>query len=158
MVSQHARITWLTNGNAAMVPVFPLVLAAPLFALVLLLAVTVPPLGRYIAAVFGSRPDGSAPGDRVFGPVERTIYRILAVDPKREQRWNVYAYSLLAFSAVSFGAVYLLQRVQGSRPLNPAGLGAVDVMAWMPHQPTTTAIARPSTPAPAASRPRALTR
>ncbi len=29
VVSQHARITWLTNGNAAMVPVFPLVLAAP---------------------------------------------------------------------------------------------------------------------------------
>jgi putative ATP-binding cassette transporter len=29
VVGQHARITWLTNGNAAMVPVFPLVLAAP---------------------------------------------------------------------------------------------------------------------------------
>jgi putative ATP-binding cassette transporter len=29
VVRQHARITWLTNGNAAMVPVFPLVLAAP---------------------------------------------------------------------------------------------------------------------------------
>jgi putative ATP-binding cassette transporter len=29
VVKLHARITWLTNGNSAMVPVFPLVLAAP---------------------------------------------------------------------------------------------------------------------------------
>ncbi len=29
VVAQHARITWLTNGNSAMAPVFPLVLAAP---------------------------------------------------------------------------------------------------------------------------------
>lgn len=33
------------------------------------------PLGRYMAAVHGSRDDGSAPGDRVFGPVERAVYR-----------------------------------------------------------------------------------
>jgi putative ATP-binding cassette transporter len=29
VVAQHAKITWLTNGNSAMAPVFPLVLAAP---------------------------------------------------------------------------------------------------------------------------------
>jgi putative ATP-binding cassette transporter len=29
VVAQHAKITWLTNGNSAMTPVFPLVLAAP---------------------------------------------------------------------------------------------------------------------------------
>jgi len=29
VVGLHAKITWLTNGNSAMVPVFPLVLAAP---------------------------------------------------------------------------------------------------------------------------------
>src|SRR4051794_18009447 len=59
------------------------------------LAVTVPVLGRYMANVYGARADGSAPGDRVFNPVERLIYRICRVDPKREQRWNVYAMSLL---------------------------------------------------------------
>ena len=42
-------------------------------ALALLLAVTVPLLGRYIANVFGARADGSAPGDRFFNPIERVI-------------------------------------------------------------------------------------
>ena len=45
-------------------------------ALAVLLALTVPPLGRYIAAVFGAREDGSAPGDRVFGPIERRVYPV----------------------------------------------------------------------------------
>ena len=36
-----------------------------LAALVVLLALTVPPLGRYIAAVFGARDDGSAPSGGV---------------------------------------------------------------------------------------------
>ncbi len=39
--------------------------------LVALLAVTVPFLGRYMADVYGARDDGSAPGDRFFGPIER---------------------------------------------------------------------------------------
>ena len=39
-------------------------------ALLIVLAVTAPPLGKYMAAVYGSRPDGSAPGDRVFVPIE----------------------------------------------------------------------------------------
>ncbi len=87
--------------------------------LVVLLAVTVPPLGTYIAAVYGSRADGSAPGDRVFGPLERSLYRICRVDARREQRWNVYAISLLAFSLVSLLFLYAMLRLQGSLPFNP---------------------------------------
>ena len=37
-------------------------------ALLVVLALTAPPLGRYMAAVYGSRADGTAPGDRVFAP------------------------------------------------------------------------------------------
>jgi K+-transporting ATPase ATPase A chain len=88
-------------------------------ALLVVLALTAPPLGRYMAAVYGSRADGSAPGDRVFSPIERRIYRALGVDDQREQRWNVYAIALLAFSLVSFLVVYVIQRVQGSLPFNP---------------------------------------
>ncbi|MDP2293587.1 MAG: potassium-transporting ATPase subunit KdpA [Actinomycetota bacterium] len=84
-----------------------------------LLAVTVPALGRYIAMVFGSRDDGSAPGDRVFGPVERFVYRVLGVDPEREQRWNVYAASLMAFSLMSVLVLYTLLRTQSLLPFNP---------------------------------------
>src|SRR5438105_4780290 len=91
---------------------------------VAILVVTAPFLGRYIAKVYG---DGdAAPGDRLFLPVERLIYRLCRVDPESEQRWSTYAYSLLAFSFVSFLVVYAVQRLQGSLPLNPLGLGAVN--------------------------------
>jgi potassium-transporting ATPase potassium-binding subunit len=100
-----------------------------LAALVGLVAVTTPLLGGYMAKVFADRgEDGAtpaAPGDRVFGPVERLIYRLTGVDPEREQRWTVYAASVLAFSLVSALFLYGLQRLQGSLPLNPTDVGAV---------------------------------
>ena len=88
-------------------------------ALVVLLALAVPPLGRYIADVFGARDDGSAPGDRWFRPVERRVYRLLGVDESRQQRWNVYAASLMAFSLVSVLVLYAMLRTQGILPFNP---------------------------------------
>ncbi len=79
--------------------------------LVFLLVVTVPPLGRYMADVYGYREDGTAPGDRFFNPIERFIYRVCGIDDKREQRWNVYTLSLVAFSLVS-----LLVAVRAAAP------------------------------------------
>jgi len=79
-------------------------------------------LGPYLAKVLEGGP---APGDRVFLPVERLIYRVSGVDPKREQPWTAYSLSLLAFSAVSVVGLYLLQRVQGGLPLNPTNVLAV---------------------------------
>ena len=93
-----------------------------LFALVGSILLVTRLLGPYLAKVFGGGP---APGDRVFLPVERVIYRVSGVDPKREQPWTVYALSLLAFSAVSVLGLYLLQRLQGALPLNPTDVGAV---------------------------------
>ncbi len=66
-----------------------------------------------------------APGDRVFGPIERLVYRLCGIDERREQRWSTYALSLLAFSLVSVVVVYLLQRFQGSLPINPNGVKGV---------------------------------
>jgi K+-transporting ATPase ATPase A chain len=91
-------------------------------ALVGLIGVVTPLLGAYLARVYG---DERAPGDRVFAPVERLVYRLVGVDPQQEQRWAVYARSMLAFSAVSVVVLYVLQRVQGSLPLNPTGVEAV---------------------------------
>lgn len=80
-------------------------------------------LGPYLAGVFG---DGNRPyGDRFFLPFEQRIYRLCGVDESREQRWNAYAYSLLAFSAAGVLLLYGLQRLQGVLPLNPAGHGSV---------------------------------
>ena len=105
---------------------------AQFVALVVAIVVVAPPLGRYMAAVYG---DGKASGDRLFLPVERLIYRVCGVDEKREQRWTVYTYSLLAFSLVSFLALYLLQRLQGSLPFNPSGMAGV-----VPHLSFNTAV------------------
>ena len=93
-----------------------------LIALVALILVTTRVLGAYLARVLAN---GSAPGDRLFLPVERTIYRAVGVDPQREQAWGVYALSLLAFSLVSVVGLYALQRLQAHLPLNPTDVGEV---------------------------------
>ncbi|HEY5164954.1 MAG TPA: potassium-transporting ATPase subunit KdpA, partial [Acidimicrobiia bacterium] len=90
-----------------------------LIALVVLLGATAPLLGRYIAGVYEGAPSKL---DRVFGPVERLIYRSCRVDPEREQRWNVYALSLVAFSAVGVLLLYVMQRIQSNLPFNPTGM------------------------------------
>ncbi len=97
-----------------------------LLLIVALLAVSIPLIGAYLAKVYGN---GRAPGDRVFLPVERAIFRVCGVDPEREQRWNVYTLSLLAFSAVSLLVLYAQLRLQHYLPFNadhqknvPAGL------------------------------------
>jgi potassium-transporting ATPase potassium-binding subunit len=84
--------------------------------LLAMLAISIPLLGGYMAKVYGN---GSAPGDRVFLPVERTIYRLCRVDPEREQRWTVYAFSVLAFSVVGLLLLYVMQRLQTVLPFNP---------------------------------------
>jgi K+-transporting ATPase ATPase A chain len=91
-------------------------------AMIAVVLVTAPLLGRYMAAVYAG---GKAPADRVFLPVERLFYRICRVNPESEQRWTVYAFSVLAFSVVSFLFLYLLQRLQGVLPFNPTDMPAV---------------------------------
>ena len=93
-----------------------------LAALVVLIAVTAPPLGAYIARVYEGGP---TPGDRLALPVERAIYRFCRIDPDREQRWSIYAASLLAFSVVGVLLVYVLQRVQSNLPFNPTSVANV---------------------------------
>ncbi|MDB5042884.1 MAG: K+-transporting ATPase, KdpA [Candidatus Eremiobacteraeota bacterium] len=99
--------------------------AALVFALV---CVFVKPLGIYMARVFE--------GERVFlspvlAPVERGLYRLCRIDADREMGWKPYAFSVVAFSLVSFAYLYVLLRVQAFLPLNPQGFGnlAPD-LAW----------------------------
>jgi K+-transporting ATPase ATPase A chain len=89
---------------------------AQLLLLIALLATSTPLLGNYLAKVYGSK---RAPGDRVFRPVERVIYRVCGVDPDSEQRWQTYAISLLAFSFASVLVLYAQLRLQGHLPFNP---------------------------------------
>jgi potassium-transporting ATPase potassium-binding subunit len=92
-------------------------------ALLGLLLVTAPPLGLYMAKIYGDSE--KPPGDRIFLPVERLIYRVCRVDPSSEQRWTVYAFSVIAFSAASFAVLYAVQRLQGALPFNPTDMPGV---------------------------------
>jgi K+-transporting ATPase ATPase A chain len=80
------------------------------------------PLGWYMARVF----EGRCPRwMRFLRPVERLLYRILRVRPEEEMDWKRYAIAMLLFNFVGLLVVYLIQRVQGTLPLNPQGFGAV---------------------------------
>ena len=99
--------------------------------MVVLLAVAWP-LGGYMARVYDGEPIWL---NRIFGPLERAFYRIAGVRAEQEMSWRAYAAALLVFSAASFVVVYVLQRMQGNLPLNPAALGAVT-----PHLAFNTAV------------------
>jgi potassium-transporting ATPase potassium-binding subunit len=95
-------------------------------ALIVLVVVTTPLLGSYMAKVFGADGESeSAPGDRIFLPVERLVYRATGVDETREQRWQPYAFGVLSFSVFSVLGLYLLQRIQEWLPLNPTNVANV---------------------------------
>jgi K+-transporting ATPase ATPase A chain len=80
-------------------------------------------LGRHLALVLsGSRTLFS----RLLDPLERSLLRAAGTHRDDEMTWPRYARALLSFSGLGFAGVYLLQRLQGGLPLNPAGLEAVD--------------------------------
>ena len=79
------------------------------------------PLGSYMASVY----EGRSVVVRVFAPFERHFYRLIGTRADIEMNWKTYALAMLAFNAFGLLVLYVLQRVQGSLPLNPAGLSAV---------------------------------
>ena len=83
------------------------------------------PLGIYLVRVLDPEHEGPTFLDRFLGPIERLIYRLIGVDPKREQDWKRYTFSMLLFTAVPCLFTYVLLRAQGSLPLNPQGMSAV---------------------------------
>ena len=79
-------------------------------------------LGAYIAGVFGG---GRALGDRVFAAGRAIALPRVRGRSDARAAWPVYALALIAFSLVSVLGLYLLQRVQGSLPLDPTDAKAV---------------------------------
>ena len=85
---------------------------------VVVLTALTPVLGGYMARVFR--------GERVFltpvlGPLERLTYRLIRVDTSVDQDWKGYARTTIVFSALFWGALYLILRTQGIHPFNPEG-------------------------------------
>ncbi len=90
-----------------------------LYLIVLILLVK--PLGLYMAKVYQGEHTFL---DRPLRLLEGFFYRLLGVNPEDEMDWKTYSLALLVFSALSFLAVYGLQRIQGFLPLNPEKFGA----------------------------------
>ena len=88
---------------------------------VLVLALT-RPLGAFLYRVF---EDERRPLPRLFGPVERLLFRLCGVDPAKEQTWREYTIAMLLFSALGLLVTYAIQRLQHLLPLNPQKLAAV---------------------------------
>src|SRR6202040_3882099 len=61
----------------------------------------------------------------IFGGPECFLYKVLRVDPKREQDWKAYAKSLIVFSLAGWLLLYLILRTQNAfyvpHALNPLG-------------------------------------
>ncbi|GIH66745.1 potassium-transporting ATPase subunit KdpA [Microbispora siamensis] len=89
--------------------------------LVVALVLTHRPLGDYMYRVYS--------GTRHLA-VERVLYRLVGVRPDAEQRWNVYARGVLAFSAVSILFLYAFQRLQDKLLLSLGFPGVTDHVAW----------------------------
>jgi potassium-transporting ATPase potassium-binding subunit len=91
-------------------------------AFVVILTALAFPLGQYMANVYT--------GKRVFlTPMlawpERLLYKVLRVDPQREQDWKSYAKSLIVFSLAGWLLLYAILRTQDAffvpHALNPLG-------------------------------------
>src|ERR1700704_2352860 len=88
--------------------------------LIVVVALT-PPLGAYMARVYQNERVFLTP---VLGGVERLTYRVLGVDPKRDQDWKSYGRTLIVFSGLFWLALYLILRTQAIHPFNPQGFSS----------------------------------
>ena len=82
----------------------------------------VKPLGGYMYRVFNGERTLLSP---IFGPLERGLYRICGTSDREEQHWTSYAVAMLLFNLAGFLLLYVLPRVQGLLPYNPAGMAAI---------------------------------
>jgi K+-transporting ATPase ATPase A chain len=89
---------------------------------VLLLLVSAPSLGAYMARVYAGEARWAA---RVVGPVESVFNRLARARADEEMSWKQYAGAVLIFNLLGALVLYALQRLQGALPLNPAGHSGV---------------------------------
>ena len=82
------------------------------------------PLGKYIATVYSAEPTRL---DRVFGPVERPLYRLFGVDAQFKMTWKNYGLAMLQLHVILGLLIFVILATQAWQPLNPDG---VESMSW----------------------------
>jgi potassium-transporting ATPase potassium-binding subunit len=87
----------------------------------IIVAIT-PVLGSYMARVFSGERTFLSP---ILRPVEIAIYKVAGVNEQREQHAVSYTVAMLLFHVGGFLILYVLMRLQGWLPFNPAEQSAV---------------------------------
>jgi potassium-transporting ATPase potassium-binding subunit len=87
----------------------------------IIIAIT-PILGAYMTRVFNGEHTFLSP---VLRPVEALLYKMAGVDERQEQHAVAYTVGMLLFHVGGFLILYVLMRVQGFLPFNPAEQTAV---------------------------------
>ncbi len=83
-----------------------------------LIAIT-PLLGSFLVRVFSGERHFLTP---LLGAIERSIYRLSALDPAHEMSWREYAVALLLFNFFGGAILLALELTQAWLPLNPRHL------------------------------------
>lgn len=83
---------------------------------VVIMFLLVKPVGMYIVKVFDYEQTGL---DRVFGPVERFIYRLIGIREKETMGWKQYVMAMLLSNIVMFLFLFVVLLTQKYLPLNP---------------------------------------
>lgn len=80
-------------------------------------------LGNYLYHVFSNQPNRT---DKVFGVVEKMIFRIIGLKKRIGMNWKRYALSFVVTNIVLVAVSYVLLRLQGALPINPNGIGHME--------------------------------
>jgi K+-transporting ATPase ATPase A chain len=84
------------------------------FLLTVLLAI---PLGKYIARVFS----GERTITDFMNPLERFIFRVCSIDPKKSMNWKEFLKAMLTINLLWFVYAFFMLLFQDKLPMNPDG-------------------------------------
>src|SRR6476659_433526 len=79
------------------------------------------PLGIWMARVYTA----PIPAGRLLASIENGFYRLIRSQREPEQDWKSYGKTVLVFSVLFWGLLYLIQRAQGHLFLNPEHMKGV---------------------------------
>ncbi|KAA6461457.1 MULTISPECIES: potassium-transporting ATPase subunit KdpA [Bacillus cereus group] len=88
---------------------------------ILLFVLLAIPMGTYLERSF----QGSQTLDKVFGPIERIIFKCGNIK-QNNQTWVQYAFAMLLTNACMITFVYFVFRLQGVLPLNPSKIEGME--------------------------------
>src|SRR5580658_7488003 len=76
------------------------------------------PMGIYLMRVLDPDVEGGMGIlEKIFGPIERLIYKIALIDPKKQQNWKQYTLSYVMLGMITVLLSYGLYRIQDKMPL-----------------------------------------